>query len=73
MGRSSRYHFYVNFTSASKTENNGNDVTIKNADSSLYNPYTGLAKIKDYVYKYTVDSENSGNKKDYKRWVERAK
>lgn len=51
---------YVNFTEASKEQNYGNDITISNADSSLYNPKTVTAQTDENVYSYTVTSTDEG-------------
>ncbi len=54
---------YVNFTDASKEENDGNDVSISNADKNLYEPQEVTDKIDEYVYQYTFteDSEGAAN------------
>ncbi|MDE5780153.1 MAG: VWA domain-containing protein, partial [Lachnospiraceae bacterium] len=51
---------YANFTTATKENNYGNDVTIKSADHMLYDPYSGLEEVEQYVYKYRVTYENAG-------------
>ena len=51
---------YINFTDASKEENNGNDVTLSGADKAVYNPYKVVDKVADNVYKYVVTQENEG-------------
>lgn len=53
---------YANFMSATKAENGGNDISIGTADSTFYKPYTGLEKIQEHIYRYTVTYENAGNK-----------
>ena len=52
--------FYINFTNASKNENNGEDVLISEADISLYNPKAGLKSIEEHVYGYAVTKEDAG-------------
>ena len=54
---------YINFSDASKEENGGNDISISNADKSLYEPQKVSDKVDEYVYQYifTEDSEGAVN------------
>ncbi|MBQ3514752.1 MAG: hypothetical protein IJA32_13330 [Lachnospiraceae bacterium] len=54
---------YINFSDASKEENGGNDISISNADKSLYEPQKVSDKLDEYVYQYifTEDSEGAVN------------
>lgn len=54
---------YVNFTDASKEENNGNDVLISSADKKMYNPKKVENKTEKYVYEYVVTEEDEGSTK----------
>ncbi len=51
---------YVNFTSASKKDNNGANIDIKNADKSKYNPKYVDIEIVENVYAYVVGFEDEG-------------
>lgn len=51
---------YINFTGASKLENNGQDVDISTADTSKYNPKGVNTKEEEYIYKYTVSEDDEG-------------
>lgn len=51
---------YINFTSASKSENSGNNITISSADKKLYNPKDVDSEKKDYIYSYKIASEDEG-------------
>lgn len=53
---------YINFNVASKTENNGNDIVIKSADSELYHPVSVENSCAQYIYQYTVKSSDIGSK-----------
>ena len=52
--------FYVNFTDASKTENNGADIDISTADKNKYSPILLTNEIEEQVYTYTVTAEDEG-------------
>ena len=54
--------FYVNFTSASKEENNWQDININNADRSRYEPIRLVNEIEEDVFTYTVTDEDEGAK-----------
>ena len=54
---------YVNFTDASKEENNGNDVLISSADKKMYNPKGVENKAEEYVYEYVVTEKDEGSTK----------
>ena len=54
---------YVNFTDASKEENNGNDVLISSADKKMYNPKKVENKTEEYVYEYVVTEKDEGSTK----------
>lgn len=51
---------YVNFTSATKNENYGQDVVISTADTSLYQPSDNLVKISNTKYAYTFTEDTAG-------------
>lgn len=51
---------YVNFTDATKAQNNGNDVDIFNTDKYLYNPKEVKYNLMDYIYSYTVTKQEEG-------------
>ena len=51
---------YVNFTSASKKDNNETNIDIKNADKSKYNPKYVDIEIVENVYAYVVGFEDEG-------------
>ena len=53
--------FYMNFTSASKEQNHGNNITIENADKSIYNPIKVTEEVESYVYQYTVTEKEAGS------------
>ena len=52
--------FYVNFTNYSKTDNNGQDITISNADSTKFSPVLLTNEIETQVFKYVVTAEDEG-------------
>ena len=52
--------FYVNFTDASKADNNGQDISIGSADSDLFSPSLLTDEIEDDVFTYTVTEEEEG-------------
>lgn len=52
---------YVNFTNASKKENNGQDIEISTADHTKYNPKLVDRKAA-YKYSYVVKEEDEGSK-----------
>lgn len=51
---------YVNFTNATKNENNGETISIADADKKLYNPKEVESKIGKHVYGYAVTKEDEG-------------
>lgn len=52
---------YVNFTDASREENNNQSVIIATADKSRYNPSTGVSyDSAKNLYKYTVTAADAG-------------
>ena len=51
---------YINFTNASKEENNGNDVLISSADKKMYNPKKVENKIEKDIYQYIVTQKEEG-------------
>lgn len=51
--------FYINFTNATKSQNNGNDVYIPSANRNLYQPRT-VQKCEEHMYSYTVTSADEG-------------
>lgn len=51
---------YINFTKASKLDNNGQDVNISSADISKYNPKAVNTKEEEHIYKYYVDEKDEG-------------
>ena len=51
---------YVNFTNASKEENNGADISIADADKKLYNPREVKSTIGEHIYGYVVTKEDEG-------------
>ena len=51
---------YVNFTDASKEQNNDKDIEINNTDISLYNPIITDYKENDYIYAYIVTKADEG-------------
>lgn len=51
---------YVNFTDASKEQNDGNDIIISKVDSSLYNPKTVTSQADENIYSYTVTPADEG-------------
>lgn len=52
--------FYVNFTDASKKDNNGADIELGSADIDKYNPILLSDEIEEQVYTYTVTAEDEG-------------
>jgi Mg-chelatase subunit ChlD len=51
---------YVNFTTATKSENGGNNINISSANTSLYSPVTGLVEVEDNIYSYKITEEDAG-------------
>lgn len=51
---------YVNFTDASKEQNNDKNIEINNTDISLYNPIITDYKENDYIYAYIVTKSDEG-------------
>lgn len=52
---------YVNFTDASRADNGGTSIVIAEADTSRYNPSTGVTYDSEYgCYKYTVTAADAG-------------
>ena len=51
---------YINFTEASKLDNNGQDVNINSADTSKYNPKVVNTKEEEHIYKYIVTEKDEG-------------
>lgn len=51
---------YVNFTDASKEQNNDKDIEINNTDISLYNPIITDYKENGYIYAYIVTKADEG-------------
>lgn len=51
---------YANFTEASRSDNGGGSIVIANADKTLYNPVTGVTRVKDGLYKYTITAADAG-------------
>lgn len=51
---------YINFTNASKEENNGNDVLISGADKNMYNPQKVKNMIEKGIYPYIITGEDEG-------------
>ena len=51
---------YINFTEASKLDNNGQDVNIRSADTSKYNPKVVNTKEEEHIYKYIVTEKDEG-------------
>jgi len=52
--------FYVNFTDASKEDNNGADITISSADADRFAPVLLTDEIEEQVFTYTVTAEDEG-------------
>lgn len=51
---------YINFTNATKSENNGETISIADADKKLYNPKEVESTIGKHVYGYAVTKEDEG-------------
>lgn len=51
---------YINFTNAAKIENNGQNISIADADKELYNPREVKSTIEEHVYGYAVTKEDEG-------------
>ncbi|MBQ3514043.1 MAG: VWA domain-containing protein [Lachnospiraceae bacterium] len=51
---------YINFTNASKDENNGNDINISSANTNLYSPKLVDIELTESVYAYVVTLEDEG-------------
>lgn len=51
---------YINFTGASKQDNNGVNIDIANSDKSKYNPKNVDIEVVENVYAYVVDFEDEG-------------
>ena len=54
---------YVNFTNATKEQNDNRDIIISNTASSLYNPKTISTQEAENIYAYTVTSDDEGAEK----------
>lgn len=52
---------YINFTAASKEQNQGKNILIANADKSVYNPVRVTEEVEAYVYQYTVTEKEAGS------------
>ena len=51
---------YINFTDASKENNDGNDINIATADSILYNPFLTDYVEENHVYAYIITTDDEG-------------
>lgn len=51
---------YANFTSASKAENGGSDISISSGDSKLYQPRQLPEEPSGNIYKYVVTAQDEG-------------
>lgn len=51
---------YINFTDASKEENNGQDISISNANVAQYNPKPVNIEVQENVYAYVIGFEDEG-------------
>ena len=51
---------YVNFTAATKAENNGNDVRLPASEMSLYQPKEVDWEVKEHIYAYIITMEDEG-------------
>ncbi len=51
---------YVNFTNATKIENNGENISIADADKKLYNPREVKSTIGEHIYGYAVTKVDEG-------------
>lgn len=51
---------YTNFTSATKSQNNGSDINIWNANGNFYQPRSGVQSIGNHMYRYVVTSADEG-------------
>lgn len=51
---------YVNFTSASKVENNNADILLNDADTELYNPRYVFGYVEENVFAYILSEEDEG-------------
>ena len=52
--------FYINFTSASKEDNNGYDINIDSADRTKFSPIHITDEIETQVFRYVVTAEDEG-------------
>ena len=52
--------FYVNFTSYSKSDNNGQDIIINSADRTKFSPILLTNEIETQVFRYVVTKEEEG-------------
>lgn len=52
---------YINFTSASKLESDGRDITISTADKNLYQPKAVNIKADTNIYAYKVTDKDEGS------------
>ena len=52
--------FYVNFTDASKADNNNEDIILEDADKERFNPIKLETLVEEQVYTYTVTKEDEG-------------
>ena len=59
--KSSDALLYINFTGASKKENNGQDINLSKADKSQYNPKKVDMEVTENIYAYVVGFEDEGS------------
>lgn len=52
---------YINFTGASKKENNGQDINLSKVDKSQYNPKKVDMEVEENIYAYVVGFEDGGS------------
>lgn len=52
---------YINFTGASKKENNGQDINLSKVDKSQYNPKKVDMEVEENIYAYVVGFEDEGS------------
>lgn len=53
---------YINFTEYSKANNDGNNISINNADKTKYNPVKVTNDLGNYKFSYTFTNETAGAK-----------
>ena len=51
---------YVNFTAATKEENNGNDIRLPAPELSFYQPKVVDWEVKEHIYAYIITMEDEG-------------